>query len=322
MISVIIVTYNSAAHIARCLESLAPTDAELIVVDNASRDDTVDAVRKFSRVKLIQPGANLGFAGGCNLGARQSNGEVLLFLNPDTSLRSSLAPMERALQENPNCVAAGAQLVDASGLPQRGFLVRRFPSTTAVVFEMLLINRLLPNNPVNRRYRYWDMDPTQPANVDQPAGAALMVKRRDFEAVGGFDERFYPLWFEDVDLCLRLKRAGGMIAYIPDVVIEHQGGHSLASVDFSEKQVYWYRNLIYYVGKNLGWRASCLVRAALLCGLGLRITAELTGLVIGPIIEWISSRPRTQSRVRNARVEAYWRAARVAFASHAVVRSS
>ncbi|MSO21611.1 MAG: glycosyltransferase family 2 protein, partial [Acidobacteria bacterium] len=204
MISVIIVTYSSAAHIARCLESLAPTDAELIVVDNASRDGTVDAVRKFPRVKLIEPGANLGFAGGCNFGARQSNGEFLLFLNPDTALRSSLAPMERALQNNPNCVAVGAQLVDASGRPQRGFQVRRFPSTTALVFEMLLINRLLPNNPVNRRYRSWDMDPTQPANVDQPAGAALMVQRSAFEAVGGFDERFYPLWFEDVDLCLRL----------------------------------------------------------------------------------------------------------------------
>ena len=123
------------------------------------------------------------------------------------------------------------------------------------------------------------------------------------------------LWFDDVDLCLRLKRAGGQILYLPDWVVAHQGGHSLQSVNFSDKQVYWYRNLIYYVRKNLGWWASVVIRGGMVLGLSLRAAAELMGLAAGSEEELETSRPRTQSRVRNARAAAYWRAIRVAFTS-------
>src|SRR5687768_13373427 len=105
MISIIIVTYNSAAHIVRCLERCLDAAAELprageaaevIVIDNASRDSTMELVRKFPGVKLIEPGSNLGFAAACNLGARSSRGELLLFLNPDTAIRSGLAHLAAA----------------------------------------------------------------------------------------------------------------------------------------------------------------------------------------------------------------------------------
>jgi N-acetylglucosaminyl-diphospho-decaprenol L-rhamnosyltransferase len=313
MISVVIVTWNSAAHIARCLASLPAQDVEIVVIDNASSDGTAAEVRRFPRVKLIASTTNLGFAAACNLGAKQSGGEILLFLNADTQLQSSLVPFEELFRKRSSCVAAGAKLIDTEGRPQAGFLVRSFPTTTSLLFEILLINRLLPNNPVNLRYRCWAFDADEPAEVDQPAGAALAVRRKAFNEVGGFDERFYPLWFEDVDLCLRLKRAGGVIRYEPEVVFTHQGGHSLQALDYSDKQVYWYRNLIYYVRKNLGWWASVVIRAGLLLGLSLRALAEVANLDTGRNRESSSSRPRTQPRVRNARTAAYWRALSVVF---------
>lgn len=311
MISIIIVTYNSAGHIARCLESLASTGAEIIVVDNASQDSTVEKARRIPQVRLIEAGANLGFAAACNRGARQARGDALLFLNPDTVLRSGFKRLAETLDQNPEFAAMGAQLVDAQGRPQRGFQVRRFPTTAALVFEILLLNRLFPGNWVNRRYRCLDLSPEKPAAVDQPAGAALLVRRSSFEAVGGFDERFYPLWFEDVDLCLRLKRAGGAIHFCPQAVFEHAGGHSVETLSFSEKQIYWYRNLLYYVRKNLGWMTSITVRAALLCGSVMRMVGELAG----SLAALLKLRPRTQSRVRNARVAAYWRAAQLSWKS-------
>jgi len=286
MISVLIVTYNSARCIGACLESIRQYagDAEIIVVDNASHDDTVETVRRFSGVKLIASPANLGFAAAVNRAARESRGDALLILNPDTVLRNSLQPLADTLADtlhDPKRIAAVAPcLVDSAGNFQRSFAIRRLPSPAALLFEILLINRLLPNNPVNRRYRALDFAPTRVTEVEQPAGACLMVRRASFEAVGGMDEAFFPLWFEDVDFCRRLRAAGGSILFCPAATVEHSGGHSVESISFSEKQVYWYRNLLYYIHKHHGWGFEALARVALLVGLGLRGAAELIAAVL------------------------------------------
>jgi N-acetylglucosaminyl-diphospho-decaprenol L-rhamnosyltransferase len=302
MISIVIVTYNSARCIGACLQSLAGAGAEVVVVDNDSSDETPDVVRRFEGIQFVTPGRNLGFAAGANLGARNSGGENLLFLNPDTICRSEIAPLEELLTRRREVVAVAPRLVDSAGRTQLGFVVRRLPTLPALLFEVLLINRIVPSNPVNRRYRCLDWDPDRPAEVAQPAGACLLVRRENFESLGGFDENFHPLWFEDVDLCLRLRHAGGMIWYEPRVVFEHSGGHSLESVTFSEKQVYWYRSMIYYVRKNKGLMAEMILRLALLVGIGLRIAGELAGGLFGNSF--------TVGR-RGARIRAYWQVARI-----------
>jgi N-acetylglucosaminyl-diphospho-decaprenol L-rhamnosyltransferase len=306
MISAIIVTYNSRDHIVRCLESIQASGAEIVVVDNASTDGTADLVRQsFPTLKLMEVGRNLGFAAAANLGASNSSGTSLLFLNPDVICRGSLGALEQALESSPRAVAVAPRLVDSEGRTQIGFNVRRLPSAASLLFEILLLNRLFPNNPVNRRYRCLDLDPLQPCEVEQPAGACLLVRRAAFDSCGGFDERFFPLWFEDVDLCLRLRRAGdgrGMILYRPEIAFQHSGGHSLDSITFSERQVYWYRNLLYYVGKHFPWTTEIAVRAAVLFGLGLRLAAELFG-------SRKLSRTRTPSRWE--RICAYLRAAKL-----------
>lgn len=304
MISIIIVTYNSRRWMGRCLESLKASGAEIVVVDNASTDGTPEEVRRFPPVKFLQASRNLGFAAAANLGARQSTGSALLFLNPDTVCQSALDPLEEALESSPKVVAVAPRLVNAQGQVQIGFTVRRLPTAVSLLFEILLLNRIFPNNPVNRHYRCLDLDPERSAEVEQPAGACLLVRRRSFEGCGGFDENFFPLWFEDVDLCQRLRQQGGALLFCPQVSFQHSGGHSLESITFSENQVYWYRNLLYYVRKHFDWRTGVMVRLALLLGIGLRISAELVGTLVNP---------KTPTRLRGERVRAYWQAAKLSF---------
>ncbi|MBI3935305.1 MAG: glycosyltransferase family 2 protein [Acidobacteria bacterium] len=310
MISVLIVTYNSEGCIGACLESLlrhgADSSAEIVVVDNGSKDATVGVVRRFPRVKLIASPGNLGFAAGVNRAARESRGEALLLLNPDTICRTALAPFEEALRRSEKVVAVAPKLVNVEGEFQRGFAIRRLPTRAALVFEILLLNRLFPGNPVNRRYRCLDFNADEVSEVEQPAGACLLVRRSSFVECGGMDEKFFPLWFEDVDLCRRLREKGGIILYQPQVCFKHSGGHSLEAVTFSEKQVYWYRNLLYYVHKHYSRGTGALMRGALLVGIGLRVVAELIAAVLNR---------KTPVRVRGERLRAYGRAALVSISA-------
>ena len=98
---------------------------------------------------------------------------------------------------------AAGKLVDKTGVAQKGFTIRRFPTPASLIFELFGINRLWPSNPVNRRYRYLDRDLDQPGPVEQPAGAFLMFRRDVWKRLRGFDESFHPVWFEDVDYCRR-----------------------------------------------------------------------------------------------------------------------
>ncbi|OFV94948.1 MAG: hypothetical protein A3H28_12955 [Acidobacteria bacterium RIFCSPLOWO2_02_FULL_61_28] len=301
MISVIVVTYNSRAHIVRCLDSLQGSGAEIVVADNASSDGTADLIReRYPRVKLVPSASNLGFAAAANMGVHHSTGSALLFLNPDTVCLDSLGPLEKALESSERIAAVAPRLVDPDGRTQVGFTVRRLPTAASLVFEILLLNRLFPGNPVNRRYRCLDLDVERPSEVEQPAGACLLVRRSRFEACGGFDESFFPLWFEDVDLCKRLREQGGTLVFWPQVRVRHHGAHSLESLTFSEKQIYWYRNLLYYVHKHFPRRTRVAIRGALLVGMGLRMMGELFGGAAS------ARTPRRRERLR-----AYWNAAQL-----------
>jgi N-acetylglucosaminyl-diphospho-decaprenol L-rhamnosyltransferase len=129
------------------------------------------------------------------------------------------------------------------------------------------ISRIWPGNPINRRYRCLDLDLNLPAIVDQPAGAFLMIRRDAWQAVGGFDESFHPVWFEDVDFCKRLRDAGYFIEYVPAARARHTGGHSVRNVSFECRQVYWYASLLKYASKhftrleNIGVSASVMLGA-------------------------------------------------------------
>jgi N-acetylglucosaminyl-diphospho-decaprenol L-rhamnosyltransferase len=260
---VVIVTYNSAVFVERCLGSCG--DLPVVVVDNASKDSTCELVRKHPSVTLITNPANYGFARAVNQGVLALDAELILLLNPDTELRTPIADLEAACCAPDTAMAAG-QLADESGQPQRGFTLRRLPDAATLVFEVLGVNRLLPANNINRSYRCLDLDLSRPAQAEQPPGAFLMFRREVWQRLGGFDTQFYPLWFEDVDFCKRTRDLGLKIQYLPQVVALHQGGHSIASLNWACREVYWYVSLLKYASKHFRPRAFRWVSAAVVLG--------------------------------------------------------
>jgi N-acetylglucosaminyl-diphospho-decaprenol L-rhamnosyltransferase len=227
------------------------------VIDNASQDRTVERARD-GGADVIENAANLGFAGAVNQGVRRSDTELILLLNPDVALRTDIAYLLSTVRENG--LGAG-KLLDQNGESQRGFTIRRFPTPLALMFETLGVNRLWPTNWVNRNYRYLDRDLDRPGTVEQPAGAFLGFRRDVWEKLGGFDERFWPVWFEDVDFCKRAVTAGFRIEYVPEVQAIHQGGHSVSQLSSGCRAVYWCDSLLKYAAKYFSsweYRGICL----------------------------------------------------------------
>lgn len=277
---VVVVTYNSADVIGRCLDSCAGLPA--VVVDNASRDATRDLVQQRAYVKLICNASNQGFAAAVNEGVAALDTELILLLNPDAELETPIDSMAEVCSRE-GVGAAGGRLVDENGKVQSGFTLRRFPTPLALTFEVLGINRIVPRNPVNRRYRCLDVDLDQPAEADQPPGAFLMFRRDVWQRLGGFDVQFHPLWFEDVDFCKRVRALGFKIRYVPQAVGRHRGGHSIAELDWGCRQVYWYVSLLRYASKHFRPYAYRGLSAAVVLGSIFRAAIEM--------LRWRSLRP-------------------------------
>jgi N-acetylglucosaminyl-diphospho-decaprenol L-rhamnosyltransferase len=131
-----------------------------------------------------------------------------------------------------------------------------------------------PGNPVNRRYRALDLDYSRDLQVEQPAGAFLMVRRSVWQELGGLDEGFFPLWFEDVDLCRRISDRGLALYYVPKAVAKHTGAHSISVLSVEMRRVYWYGSLLRYSAKHFGPAAFRLVCLSVVTGSFLRSMAE------------------------------------------------
>ncbi len=279
--SVVVITHNSGGCIAGCLQALgAAPNWEILLIDNASRDNTLEQAAGFSpRVRIIANKENRGFAAALNQAVQLSGGNFMVAMNPDViPAPGALDHLAEALAEE-KTGAAGGLLLDERNQPQRGFLVRRFPTLASTLGEVLLLNRVWPSNPCNVRYRCLTLDYSRQQEVDQPAGAALAFRREAWEQAGGLDEAFYPVWFEDVDFCLRLRQLGWRILYSPEAVFRHGGGHSVNRLSLWERQSYWYANLLRYFRKHRGSGTVVLLRMAIAAGMILRSLAALCGRV-------------------------------------------
>jgi len=266
---IVVVTHESEAEIGACLDGALLTGADIVVVDNASTDGTRrEVIRR--NVRLITNAQNRGFAGAVNRGIRALDTPFVLLLNPDAHLETSLDALVECCRR-PGVAGAGGKLVDAAGRPQTGFAVRSLPSPAALICETLLLNRMWPGNPVNWHYRCIGFDFSTAHDVEQPAGAFLMIRRDVWQELNGFDERFYPLWFEDVDFCWRARERGYRMCYTPDAVAKHTGGHSLAKISLENRQLYWYRSLLGFAAKHYRSSTARMVCAAVFLGSILRV---------------------------------------------------
>ena len=261
MTGIVVVTWNSGGVVAGCLDAcLSLPDVEVVVVDNASADSTVEIVRSRPRVRLIANRENRGFAAAANQGISALDHPAVLLLNPDAMPVTGIESLAEAVRD-PSIGAAAGRLLDLRGQPQDGFNVRGFPGPWTLAFEAMGVNRVFPWNPVNRRYR---QTLRAAADVDQPAGAFLMVNRAAWCAIGGLDESFWPAWFEDVDFCLRLRRAGYRVRYVPDASACHLGGHSASALSWESRQLFWYDSLLRFSAIHLSAVGRRIVTTAVM----------------------------------------------------------
>jgi GT2 family glycosyltransferase len=228
-LSICIVSWNVKDLLRECLSSIgAATPAlkfEVVVVDNNSRDGSVDMVRKeFPSVTLISNRVNRGFAFACNQVIRGSRSRYILLLNPDTLIQSgSLEEMVRFLDERPSAGGGGPKLINPDGSLQPS--VRMYPTFKSSLGQFTILGDLGFFHQTVNRYLEKGFDYEYPSIVEQPMGAALFFRRSALDAVGLLDESFF-LYFEEVDLCLRLFLSGRSLWYNPGAVIVHIGGGS------------------------------------------------------------------------------------------------
>ena len=228
-VSVIIVSFNTRDLLRECLHTLlaevGSVRYELIVVDNASRDGSADMIAaEFPAVRLIRSATNLGFAAANNRGFAIAQGRYLVLLNSDAFLRSlALAKAVAYMDADPKIGLSGARLVgrDDSWQPS----ARLFPSPLNDFLSLSGLSARFPRSRFfGRMDRSW-ADPGEAAEVDWVPGAFSIIRHEILQQVGPFDESFF-LYYEEVDLCRRIKVAGYKICYWPDVVVAHLGGES------------------------------------------------------------------------------------------------
>jgi hypothetical protein len=225
-LSIIIVNYNTADCLGHCLSALfgsPPAGAwEVVVVDNASSDQSVPGLRRdFPQVRLLVNDRNLGFGAAGNRGFAQAKGELILFMNADVVVHPrAIDWLVKTLRSRPEVGVCGGKLVSPDGTVQPTF--RRFPTHRSILFARgSLLGKIFPD----RRGRYLLPEVNEITPVDSVAGAFLLVRRRVYEEVKGFDEQFF-LYAEDLDFCKRVKSARSQVLYIPPALATHQWGAS------------------------------------------------------------------------------------------------
>lgn len=269
-VSAVVVTWNSASHVLDAVRSLPP-DVPAVVVDNASADGSAEAARQ-AGARVLEAGANLGFGPACNLGAEAAApSETILLLNPDAALVDGRAALDALLLELDRDPAVAAAAPALTGDGQEFFQLRKLPTLGSLAREALLVNRLFPRNRGLLAERYLDRPRDVPFDVEQPAAAALLVKRGVFVALKGFDPAFAPAWFEDVDLCARILGAGGRIRFVPSARATHVGGTTMNALPYRDFLPVYTRNLLRYLSRHAGTPTRLGARALLLLGTLLRL---------------------------------------------------
>ncbi|MHB1861373.1 MAG: glycosyltransferase [Gemmatimonadaceae bacterium] len=223
LVSVIVVTYNSAREVVACLDAVAEHAAvphELIVVDNASSDDTVAAVRRHHPgACIITNDDNAGFSRANNQGIGVAHGEYTLFLNPDTELRADALPrMLNVLKGGRAYSGVGPRLVNSDGQVWR-VSARRLPTLWSEFCQRTALDRIFRRSPLFAQKWYEPWDRENDRDVECLTGAALLCRTTDLVALHGFDESV-PLFLDDIDLCRRLLDLG-RLRYVNGAIVLH-----------------------------------------------------------------------------------------------------
>lgn len=262
-ISVIIVNWNTRSELERCLRTLLspalPSDWEVLVSDNASTDGSAEMVaRNFPGVKLVPNKANLGYAAGVNRGVDEARGQSLCILNADTVVEQRvLRTLHGFLLEHSEAGLAAPLLGKTSGGLHQS--IGRVPGFRDALAKTTILRRLVPRSPRPPRIISLGAEPFRVPPGCYVRGAAWMVPRRVFQELGGLDERFF-LFYEDVDFCVRLARAGYQAFLLPSLSVLHLHGRSRAQIG-NEGTLHHLRSLARFLEKHYGATRTALFKA-------------------------------------------------------------
>lgn len=244
ILSIIILSYNTEALTLRCIklivsqykEELKNGGLEIVVVDNASSDGSVEAIQNYSsKLKIIQNERNLGFAKGCNVGAKESKGKYILFLNSDTQvLDKGFLKMIEFMDSNEKIGILGGKLLNVDHSPQ--------PST-GKFYNLFNLFLMLAGG---ERFGLLRKSPKNIEKVDWVSGACMMIRQSAFGQLKGFDENFF-MYIEDMELCFRARQLGFLTYFYPNIEILHK---ELGSSNRSFATIHIYKGLLYFYSKH------------------------------------------------------------------------
>lgn len=270
-LSIIIVNWNTSKLISKCLNSvkknLDPAVFEVFVVDNNSSDDSVKLIKsKYKWVNLIENSENLGFAKANNQVLKTIKSEFVLILNPDTEIiKGSVEKMRLFLEENKKIAAVGPKLLNPNKSIQHLGFYRKSPSILQAIFFYTDLYKLtIKIKPLVKLLWEEDVENNHPMSVDQIPGACIFARTAILKKMGFFDER-YPFWFEDVDLCFKLKQSGYQLVYLPSAKIVHVvGGASDKWTDRAKKEARFFKSLFIFFDKNKPRWQSVFIRVIII----------------------------------------------------------
>ena len=258
-ISIIIVSFNTRDLLKACLDSLFTTIKgvafEIIVIDNHSSDGTREMLAQdYLSVRCFFNQENIGFSTANNKGASEARGTYLFFLNSDTVVRENAVNVLLRTIKDKKYAMVGPRLIGRNGKIQY-MCARRFPSLSGTLYNMFLLERFFPQSRIfgKNLMGYWDHKICRP--VDSLSGAAIIIEKKLFKKIGGFNEE-YLFYSEDIDLCYNARKSGGVVFYCADAEIIHYGGESSKT---SKKRSKFYEVVLFnsnklYFKKNTSWR--------------------------------------------------------------------
>jgi N-acetylglucosaminyl-diphospho-decaprenol L-rhamnosyltransferase len=263
----VVVNFNAGAHLVACIRSLRAEGVDrIVVVDNASRDGSLDAARQADpEIEVVQTGANLGFGAAVNRGAALVSGDLLV-VNPDAEVEpGAVKALEAVLEHDSEVGLVGPRIENPDGSLYPS--ARTFPAVGDALGHAF-VGLVAPRNRYTRRYRMLDWDHAVAARVDWVSGAAFLARRACFDELGGFDEAYF-MYMEDVDLCWRAQRAGWAVAYEPAARVIHVQGVSTDLMPYRMIATH-HRSLFTFWRRTTPGPGRVVLAPLVLAGLGLR----------------------------------------------------
>ena len=298
-LSIVVLNWNVRDLLERCLATLRADHAalEIIVVDNASHDNSVAMVRaKFPQMIVIANIDNCGFTGGNNQGIAASHGRYVMVLNPDTEvLGDALDRLVAYLDRHPDIGALGPQLLNPDRTIQSSR--RCFPTLTTAFFESTWLQSLAPRGLLTHYYMD-DVPPDHPHEVDWLNGACTVFRRETLDQVGLYDAQNFFMYSEELDLCRRVKEAGWKIVYLPEAQVVHYVGQS-SDQAVAARHLYFQTSKVHYFRKWEGSFRANLLRLFLLSQYVWQIGLEGVKGLLG-----------SKRALRKQRVQVYWQVVR------------